>query len=258
MDNGSIFPADPVDSGRAQNVYDAVVATAGCSSAADTLACLRTLDYQAFLNAANSAPSISSYTSLALSYLARPDGKVLTQSPDLLAKTGKFAKVPFIIGDQEDEGTLFSLFQENVTTTDQLIDYMANVFYPESPRSVSEGLVATYPDDITAGSPYRTGLLNNFYPQFKRLAAILGDTGFNLMRRILLGYSNSIDPSVPSWSYLASYGYGTPILGTVHASDIFVDFGFLPGFPQISIQSYYLSFINTLDPNSGTVGLPYW
>jgi carboxylesterase type B len=39
-----------------------------------------------------------------ISYQPRPDGTVLTASPDVLVKNGQYAKVPFIIGDQEDEG----------------------------------------------------------------------------------------------------------------------------------------------------------
>jgi carboxylesterase type B len=104
MDSGSIVPADPVDCPKAQTVYDTVVATAGCSGASSTLECLRGLDYETFLGATNSVPGILSYSSVDLSYLPRPDGTVLTLSPDDLISQGKYAKVPFIIGDQEDEG----------------------------------------------------------------------------------------------------------------------------------------------------------
>ncbi|KAK6602891.1 carboxylesterase [Botrytis cinerea] len=51
------------------------------------------------------------------------------------------------------------------------------------------------------------------------------------------------------YSYLSSYGYGTPILGTYHGSDIGVVYGQSLGFPQQSIQKYYLNFLHTLDPN---------
>jgi carboxylesterase type B len=117
MNSGSIVPADPVDSPKGQKVYDTVVSAAGCSSSSDTLNCLRGVPYQTLLNATNSVPGLLSYSSIALSYLPRPDGKVLTKSPEALLATGKYAKVPFIIGDQEDEGTLFALFQSNITTT---------------------------------------------------------------------------------------------------------------------------------------------
>lgn len=66
-------------------------------------------------------------------------------------------------------------------------------------------------------------------------------------------------PNIPSWSYLATYFYGTPVLGTFHASDIIPAYGIIPSFASNTIQSYYLSFVNTLNPNTGTTSsLPSW
>ncbi|KAI1381605.1 sterol esterase [Hypoxylon crocopeplum] len=260
MNSGSVVPADTVDCARAQDVYDAVVREAGCAGATDTLECLRGADYDTFLDAANSVPGILSYTSVSLSYLPRPDGVVLTQSPDVLALNGLYAAVPMIIGDQEDEGTLFSLFQPNITSTDKLVDYVWKVFFPALERELVEGLVDTYDSSITAGSPFNTGIFNNVYPEFKRLAAILGDMVFTITRRIFLESALATNPDVPSWSYLASYDYGTPILGTFHGSDILqVFYGILPNYASKSIQSYYISFVHTMDPNDGTSSdFPNW
>jgi carboxylesterase type B len=258
MDSGSIVPADPVDSVKPQAIYNQVVAAAGCSGSSDTLACLRSVNYNTFLKATQSVPAIFDYESVALSYLPRPDGVVLTDSPDVLAREGKFASVPFIIGDQEDEGTLFALSQSNITTTAQIEDYLSTYYFYDATKEQIHELVATYPDDPSAGSPYNTGILNQLYPQFKRLASLLGDLVFILTRRVFLNLSADAHPSVPFWSYLASYDYGTPILGTFHASDILTTYGITPGVPSSTIQAYYISFINTLDPNSGTQNLPSW
>ncbi|TVY93221.1 putative secreted lipase, partial [Lachnellula willkommii] len=253
MDSGSVIPADPVDCPKAQNIYDTVVKTAGCSGATSTLDCLRGVDYETFLGATNSVPSFLSYTSIELSYLPRPDGKVLTLSPELLIKNGTYAKVPFIIGDQEDEGTLFSLFQSNISTTAELITYLSTVYFQDATVDQVTTLVGTYPDDPSAGSPFRTGILNNWYPQYKRLAAILGDLTFTLSRRAMLNYTSTLSSEVPSWSYLASYDYGTPVLGTFHVGDILqVFYGILPNYASASIHSYYLSFVYTMNPNNGS------
>jgi carboxylesterase type B len=107
MNSGSIVPADPVDCPKGEVVYNTVVKAAGCASAASSLDCLRAADYTTFLNAANSVPGILGYTSVALSYVPRPDGVALTASPDVLVGAGKYAKIPVIIGDQEDEGVSF-------------------------------------------------------------------------------------------------------------------------------------------------------
>ncbi|KAI8623559.1 sterol esterase [Xylariaceae sp. FL1651] len=260
MNSGSIVPADKVDCARCQDVYDQVVDEAGCSGSADTLQCLRNADYDTFLKAANSVPGILSYTSVALSYLPRPDGVVLPESPDILAQTGKYAAVPMIIGDQEDEGTLFSLFQGNLTTQDDLIDYLSQVFFRDADRDEVAALVATYDPALSAGSPFNTSILNSPYPQFKRLAAILGDLVFTLTRRLFLERTSVVNPDVPSWSYLSSYDYGTPILGTFHGSDILqVFYGILPDYASKAIQSYYISFLYTMDPNNGTASdIAHW
>lgn len=259
MDSGCIVPANPVDGVKGQAVYDHVVKTAGCSDAADTLACLRGLSYTDFLNAANSVPAILSYNSVALSYLPRPDGTVLTESPEILVARGKYASVPFIIGDQEDEGTIFSLFQYNITTTEEIVDYLQNLFFFDATRQQLEELVATYPDTTTDGSPFRTGHKNNWYPQYKRIAALLGDLSFTITRRAFLTVASQVKPNIPSWSYLSSYDYGTPLLGTFHGSDIFqVFYGTTPTYASKSIHSYYLSFIYDQDPNSRAKDYMNW
>ena len=261
MDSGSIVPAKPIDGTKGQAVYDQVVSTAGCSSSSDTLDCLRALPYEDFLNAANSVPGLFSYSSLDLSYLPRPDGTVLSESPDLLVQQGKYAKIPFIIGDQEDEGTIFALLQGNISTTQQLHNYLRTYFFPEASEDSLNALLMAYPDDPTQGSPFGTGILNILYPQYKRLAAIFGDITFTLTRRAFLNVSSTVYPDVPSWSYLASYDYGTPYIGTCHGSDILQVFNdILPNYAGSSFRSYYLSFVYNLDPNtaSGYTNWPQW
>ena len=250
MNSGSIVPADPVDCPKGQVVYNTVVREAGCSAASNTLECLRAVSYTTLLNAMNAVPGLLSYSSVALSYLPRPDGKVFVRSPEESVKQGKFAQVPFIIGDQEDEGTIFALFQSNITTTSQIVDYLSSKYFSGATKAQLEQLVGTYQTITEDGSPFRTLLLNNWYPQFKRLAAILGDLTFTLTRRAFLTYAKAAHPNVPSWSYLSSYDYGTAVLGTFHGGDLLqVFFGILPNYASASFHAYYLSFVNSLDPN---------
>jgi carboxylesterase type B len=124
--------------------------------------------------------------------------------------------------------TIFALFQSNITTTAGIVEYLTDVFFNSATTAQITGLVATYQDISTDGSPFRTLFLNNWYPQFKRLAAILGDLTFTLTRRVFL---NEVSNTVPTWSYLSSYDYGTPILGTFHGSDILQVFnGIVPNY----------------------------
>ncbi|KAH8671726.1 Alpha/Beta hydrolase protein [Xylariales sp. PMI_506] len=250
MDSGSIIPAEPADGIKAQNIFDTVVHAAGCSLEADSdkLACLRSVDYETFLNATNSVPIFLSYSSPALSYMPRPDGNVLTASPYVLAKKNLYAAVPIIIGDVEDEGTLFSVFQANITTTEDLVSYLNTVLFLNATYQDIADLVDTYPyKNGSAGSPFGTGILNEEYPEFKRLAAILGDIEFTLSRRVFL---DTMPSSVPAWSFLATWERGTPILGTFHTADL----------PRIyygtddasrAIQDRYIAFVTSLNPNDG-------
>jgi len=254
MNSGSVVPADTTAAPQAQAIYDAVVKGGGCQKANDTLACLRKLPYGVFLDAASSVPGLFSDRSLDLSYLPRPDptNNFFSISPELAVDS--YAKVPIIIGDQEDEGTLFSIVTNNISTNAQLIDYLAT-YFPGNPNATElvTGLVNLYPDYPNAGqptgSPYNTGSKNNIYPQFKRIAAILGDITFTLTRRVYLDYING---QTPAWSYLNSFDYGTPVLGTFHGADIsayFPSSSSQDSFLSVLFQTYFVSFINYGDPN---------
>ncbi|KAJ8062236.1 hypothetical protein OCU04_008788 [Sclerotinia nivalis] len=250
MDSGSLTPAEAIDGPRAQESYGRVVSAAGCANSTDTLTCLRNIPYETFLAATVSLLSLPAYSVTSLPFLPRPDyeGGVFPASAEILALRGQFAPVPLIIGDQEDEGTIFSR-NVNVSTTDGLETLLHTVVYSSANSSQISTLVSSYPDDPSFGSPFGTGSANNIYPQYKRLAAITGDISFTLIRRLFLEHAQSIQPEVRKYSYLATYGYGTPTLGTNHGSDVAIVYGQQLGFPQVTIQGYYLNFVENGDPN---------
>lgn len=106
MDSGSMVPATDSSSPKPQAIFDRVSSVAGCSTASDQLACLRALSQEDFQTAVTSVPGLFSYSSLDLSYLPRPDptSDFFALSPDAAAEAGLFAKIPIIVGDQQDEG----------------------------------------------------------------------------------------------------------------------------------------------------------
>lgn len=59
MESGFPTPIGPIEQG--QPIYDSVVEQVGCSSANDTLDCLRTVPYEELLAAFNTFPSLFSY-----------------------------------------------------------------------------------------------------------------------------------------------------------------------------------------------------
>ncbi|APA07608.1 hypothetical protein SS1G_00877 [Sclerotinia sclerotiorum 1980 UF-70] len=265
MDSGTLTPAEPIDGPRAQKSYGLVVAAAGCANSTDTLNCLRGLPYETYLAATVSLFSLPAYSVTSLPYLPRPDyeGGVFPASAEVLALRGQFAPVPIIVGDQEDEGTLFSR-AASANNTAQLETLLHTVVYSSANASQISTLVSAYPDDPSFGSPFGTGSANNIFPEYKRLAAITGDISFTLIRRLFLEHAESIQPHVPKYSYLATYGYGTPTMGTAHGSDVPIVYGQTLGFPQQTIQSYYLNFVENGDPNvgpgsgNGTIHWPLW
>lgn len=269
MNSGSFVPAQSVTSPKAQAIYDLVVKNAGCSGA-DSLNCLRRLSPDAFLRASTSVPHLLGYRSLDLSYLPRPDpsDNFFPESPEIPLRDGRFTKIPIIIGDQEDEGTLFGLATANLTTDAELTGYLVSYFARTSTdaRKHVSALLAQYPNSPLAGqpsgSPFKTGLLNSIYPQFKRLAAFLGDNPFTLSRRV---YLQHVSGQMPAWSYLATYFHGTPVMGTFHGSDLLHSFGILSGplLPTMTLQNYFLNLANHMDPNQGVekkylVDWPMW
>lgn len=188
MNPGSAVPTDPVDSIKAQAIYDAVVQGVGCAGKADTLQCLRKAEYQVshwhrtallfgrqlgipivpkgssdtaipkkLLTSMNSVPAILSFNALALSYLPRPDGKFLVSSPEDFAASGQLTQIPFIIGDQKDEDTLFGLFTSNISTSDDFKDYLKTLYFTNTNPQIVDQFVGIYPEDPAQGSPLRHG-----------------------------------------------------------------------------------------------------
>lgn len=125
-----------------------------------------------------------------------------------------------------------------------MVSYLNDVFFRNATRDEVQGLVATYPNN--PDSPAGIGASNETYPEFKRLAAILGDWEFAFMSRLLL---QTFPATVPAWSYLATYESGTPVLGTYHATDL-PHLYYETSNVSRSIQGLYIAFVDCLDPNS--------
>ncbi|KAI0738668.1 carotenoid ester lipase precursor [Daedaleopsis nitida] len=240
MSSGSPVPTGDIT--EIQSTYDFVVDQVGCSGSSNTLACLRTVSSDDLLKAANNTPSAVSFAGLATPYMPRADGVFITEPPQKLAVEGKLAKVPFITGDVIDEATLFSIGSLNVTTDAEFTDFLTQVWFPgASPADVSP-VLALYPSDPAAGSPFNTGTANAFSPQFKRIAAVQGDWFFNAPRRQLLTRYSSTQAT---YTFLSARG-NFPGLGDVHGSDLLTAYG--PG----DMTDYFVRFVNDLDPNGAS------
>ncbi|KAI3620784.1 carotenoid ester lipase precursor [Moniliophthora roreri] len=240
MQSGSPIPVGDITNG--QKYYDAIVAETGCSGSVDTLQCLREVPYTSLKAAINNSPDIFAYQSLKLAWLPRADGKFLTDAPQKLVQQGKVAKIPIVSGDCDDEGTLFSLSTLNVTTEAQVKEYVKTEFV-SIPDADLDRLLKLYPQDITQGSPYNTGIFIAISPQFKRFASFQGDAVFQAPRRFFL---ESLTGKQPMWSFLSKRLKALPVLGSVHGSDLLNVYG------GGELADYLIRFAATLNPNGNT------
>jgi len=238
MQSGSPIPVKDITDG--QPYYDILVESTGCSGSSDTLACLRAAPYEKLKAAMDLTPSIASYQSLALAWLPRIDGDFLVDDPQKLVQQGKVARIPFVTGDCDDEGTLFSITQLNVTTEEEIREYFSTYYFPNATPDQMDKLLALYPQDVTQGSPYDTGTQNAFTPEFKCMASILGDLVFQAPRRLFL---NNVSDKQKTWSYLSKRFKSLPVLGSAHGSDILNSYG------GGDLTDYVIQFTANMDPN---------
>ncbi|KAK2464104.1 hypothetical protein APHAL10511_003852 [Amanita phalloides] len=238
MQSGSPIPVGPIEHG--QKYYDFVVQKVGCSTAADTLDCLRTVHYDALKAAFDATPGYTSYRSTVLTYLSRVDGVFLTDDPQRLVSQGKVANIPFVTGDCDDEGTVFALSTLNITTDYQLEIYIKTIAFPNITDDDYQRLARAYPSDVTQGSPFDTGYRNILTPQFKRIAALIGDITFQAPRRHFL---NQLSGKQDTWAFLSKREKMVPGLGSFHTTDLLnIYFGG-------ELADYLIRFANNLNPN---------
>ncbi|KAF8998244.1 Alpha/Beta hydrolase protein [Cyathus striatus] len=227
-----------------QSVYDQLVADTGCAGSKDTVACLRTVPADDLLAAVNNTPSLFSFESLILSYEPSIDGELIARSPMTSVQEGLYAKVPIINGDTDDEGTLFSFTNLNITTDAEFRDYISAVYLPGITNDQLDAITTAYPSDISKGSPFDTGSDNALTSKFKRIAAFEGDLIFHGPRRFLM---QTAAKTQPTYGFLFKRDKDVPFLGSFHSSDLDEFYGLVPDF--IAIDAL-INFVNTMDPNS--------
>lgn len=248
LGSGAIVPAQSIDSSKSQEIFNTLARFAGCSGSSPILECLRSINAETLQKAAGSLAKQFKYQGANSPFVPRPDisDSFFPISPELAISSGKFAKVPVLSGNTEDEGTLFALMQSNITTNEILVNYLATDYFPGNGAYVSN-LVSKYTNDFgVSGSPYGTGLDANLFGQYKRLASILGDMTFIFERKFHL---QKVCSEVPCWSYLNAALQGTKPLGSFHGSDGVQMLSGLSTTPILTQQHAAIAFINTLDPN---------
>lgn len=240
--------------------YKRLLKDTSCSS----LDCLRQLDERTLLAAApNSAfPEAQPGDPTPLWYwLPVVDGDLVQDHMYNLFRKGKFRRVPTLVGDDNDEGSIFGY---NAATEEQFLDFMrAN--YPRLDDSQLDSIADLYPlmDPLPGHNAY-----------FPSASAAYGDSTFtcpgNMIAQTVahyLGFNKA-------WNYrfnvqdpdTIAAGLGVPhvfensaIFGPGNAGGVPSSFyttnaGIVP-----VTMSYFLSFVRFLDPNTARLpGTPYW
>ncbi|ORY24002.1 Alpha/Beta hydrolase protein [Naematelia encephala] len=217
--------------------YDALVKLTNCSytlnytvGSNDSFTCLKTLPAEQILAAQLEMQNI---TQFAVGFVFGPsiDGDLIPDSPHTLLHQGKFAKIPFISGNNKDEGTGFTPSTTNSTA--YVVEYLELLEPNGVTNQTLAEVLALYPDVPSLGSPFGTG--NETFglsSEFKRLAAILGDAAFQSNRRWFLQQANAHGLS-QTWSYL--FTRKTPgtadYLGAYHSIEVPYVFG-IPQLPS--------------------------
>ncbi|CAD6887433.1 unnamed protein product [Tilletia controversa] len=260
--------------------YDNLLNYTGCSSTSSSkaLACLRSVSASKFA-AANLKVILNPAVSLGVVYTPPVrDGDFFPDSPNSLVRSGKFADVPILIGNMNDEGTLFApttrsgpaafekfargFLQTNTTPSTQV-------------NPVFQNLTKLYPDDLPQGSPYLNaptkvsqGITNGSDPffatpvknQYKRLSSLLGDVTFSAQTRFFLQNLRSGGRSSPAWGYVVRQLDRTArtAAGCAHANDLPYLFGYTVAFSPTSqyeplarmMRRAWVSFVVDLDPRT--------
>ncbi|KAI0060460.1 alpha/beta-hydrolase [Artomyces pyxidatus] len=247
MQSGGPIPVGDITHG--QRYYDDIVKLTGCDRSKDTLQCLRTVPYATLKAAVDQSPNFFAYQALVLAWLPRVDGIFLKAPPQHLVLQGSVANVPFISGNCDDEGSLFSVSTINITTTQEVHEYLKLFMLPEATDPQLDLLLQYYPDYQPAGCPFDTGFKNALGPQFKRVAAIEGDVVFHGPRRFMM---KNLAGKQKAWAFINKRAKDTPFVGSAHATDLLNSFG------DGELKDYVIHFVNNLDPNGKKgLGIPW-
>lgn len=234
--------------------YDALIGNTGCSTASDTLSCLRGLESDALqeFNQFIAYPGQSGNPNYP--YAPCLDGDFLQMRAYEAFQAGKFVHVPVIIGDVTDEGT--EVGAPNASSAQEVETFFQNN-YPHLTNDDVAAIVAEYPENIEP--PF-----NQHYAWFPAAELAYGEAlltciGINFAKYLVAG-------SCPNWNYrfnvLTSDNVAAGV-GVPHGFDLGAVFGGAYEDSNLTnvmnLQGYFTSFVRALDPNTfSKSGAPNW
>ncbi|KAF3402028.1 Lipase 1 [Penicillium rolfsii] len=248
-----------------QPYYNAIVSAAGCSSATDTLACLRSIPAETLQGIFDNSSIVPVHTLTGLDgpqFIPVIDGDFIEESATIQLRKGRFVKVPYLIGGNADEGTSFGV--RGINTDAQFQEIVTNWGFN---NATAETLQALYPDIPEIGIPATiVGRPSSQYgDQYKRVAAFQGDMDIHSSRRLASQIWSAYN--VSAYSYLFDVSTAGSYSGANHGSEVPYVFHNLDGVGNIAdvnskevplssrqrlstlMSRMWVSFVTTLDPN---------
>jgi para-nitrobenzyl esterase len=228
----------------------------GCTDAGSALDCLRGRPISALLTPApveGGQPKLPGGTLYQggtpnWTFAATIDGDVLPDQPRSVFASGNFAKVPYLIGSNTDEGTIFHVGEPPVTTEAEYLAALLRRFGGDA-----AAVAARYP-------------IGNFPSPQEALMRVSGDT------TLVCGTYDTARRASDAGAAVHLYNFDRPIpisalssfnLRATHGAEIAYIFGTAPSdLPQedmalgLTMQGYWARHAATGEPNGG--GAPAW
>ncbi|EJD54324.1 alpha/beta-hydrolase [Auricularia subglabra TFB-10046 SS5] len=181
---------------------------------------------------------------------------VLRDYASKIVASGAWSRLPTIVGTNLDVGTNFA--PPNLDYSSLIVYTILGITYTPA----AEGTTA-FATEVEDGCPYNTG--NETFgldPGFKRAASIIGDTSFEANRR---WWSQRVSvQNVSTYNFLFTQPQKNQTIqpqykGVYHGAQNRYIFGSVTSSSDVllstTVMDYYLSFVNSLDPNDG-LGVP--
>ncbi|KAJ3570757.1 hypothetical protein NP233_g4192 [Leucocoprinus birnbaumii] len=246
--SGPILPLGPVDSDKGQSQFESLANAVDCKEGndAEKLKCLRSRPLEKLRTAVDATNGFFAISSSALEWHPWVDEKLFSDNPFKLVQQGKFARVPVVTGNVDDEGTIFTLaITGDVFTPEETIKWIKTYTVPTLSDGDEAEFNKWYPNDGgIAGSPFDTPITDTWKnnTQYKRAAAWQGDMVFQAPRRYLASH---ISNQTNTWVYLSTQRKERELLGSWHSSDVNTMINYYP------FLEYVAKFAKHLDPNIG-------
>ncbi|KAH8645717.1 putative extracellular lipase [Xylariales sp. PMI_506] len=250
-----------------QPTYDGFVNAAGCGNSSDSLQCLREVSNTTLVSIFGNKTLNPFGANAPREYMFAVDGDFIPEPNSVLLQSGKFARVPYLIGTNFDEGT--TVGPKGVNTTTDLNKYLVNEMLTIDNTSLSM-IGWLYPDIPQIGIPStysgRPPASSSVGSQYKRACTVGSDIIMDAPTRLTTLAMASFNSTVYRYHFnVVPNGY-TNLQGSTHASEVALTFYDLDGsgytVPPIGGPNYeklldmanimttmWIGFVYSGDPN---------